>query len=185
VTPGTYKQRGKGIKIRHGIHATPFGDCLLALTDKGLCALRFITEKPPAAEMEELRAEWPDATFIGDPKLAAQTARRLFLPVKPGKTNPFHLHLRGTNFQLKVWQALLSVPSGTLATYSEIASLIGRPRAARAVGTAIGKNPVAYLIPCHRVIQSLGTFGNYRWSAERKAAIIGREAAGTVGRRMG
>ena len=177
VTPGTYKQHGNGIVIRHGIHATPFGDCLFALTEKGLCAMRFAGEKSAAAEFAELRSEWGGATFVRDQKLAGETARRLFQPSNRGATTPFHLHLRGTNFQLKDWQALLSMPSGTLATYSEIAALVGCSRAARAVGTAIGKNPVAFLIPCHRVIRSLGTFGNYRWGAERKAAIIGWEAA--------
>jgi len=178
VTPGTYKQGGNGITIRYGIHATPFGGCLFALTDKGLCALRFVSENTAFAEIHELRAEWPGAIFVEDSKLAGEVARRLFLRAKRGGTTPFHLHLRGTNFQLKVWQALLSMPSGTLASYSKIAGLIGHPRAVRAVGTAVGKNPVAFLIPCHRVIQSLGTIGNYRWGAERKEAMIGWEAAG-------
>jgi len=179
VTPGTYKQCGKGIIIRYGIHATPFGDGLFALTDKGLCALRFVTEKSAAAEIGKLRSEWGGATFVADQELAGKTARQIFLPAKSGKATPIRLHLRGTNFQLKVWQALLSMPSGTLATYSEIAALIGRPRAARAVGTALGKNPVAFLIPCHRVIHNLGTLGNYRWGVERKQAILGWEAGGS------
>jgi AraC family transcriptional regulator of adaptative response/methylated-DNA-[protein]-cysteine methyltransferase len=178
VTPGTCKQRGNGIVIRYGIHVTPFGDCLFALTEKGLCALRFVREKSAVAEIAELRSEWCGAAFLQDQKLAGETARRLFQPANHGESAQFHLHLRGTNFQLKVWQILLSMPSGTLATYSKIAALTGCPRAARAVGTAIGKNPVAFLIPCHRVIQSLGTLGNYRWGAERKAAIVGWEAAG-------
>ncbi|MEI8341196.1 MAG: methylated-DNA--[protein]-cysteine S-methyltransferase [Verrucomicrobiota bacterium] len=183
VTPGTYKKGGKGITLRYGIHATPFGDCLFAHTENGLCAMRFLTKKSAPEEIKDLRSEWPDALFVEDQTLAAETSRRLFLPRSSGKTTPFHLHLRGSNFQLKVWQALLSMPAGTLACYSEIASLIGHPRAARAVGTAIGRNPIAYLIPCHRVIHNLGTFGNYRWGIERKEAMIGREAAGrlTVG----
>lgn len=177
VTPGIYKQHGKGIVIRYGIHATPFGDCLFALTEKGLCALRFIADQPQGVEIGALKAEWCGAVFIKDQELAGETAGRIFSREHRESSSPFHLHLRGTNFQLKVWQALLSIPSGSLAAYSEIAALIGNPRASRAVGTAIGSNPVAFLIPCHRVIQSLGTIGNYRWGAGRKAAIIGWEAA--------
>ena len=177
VTPGDCKRRGKGITIRFGIRPTPFGDGLFALTDKGLCALRFIAGKQAAAEIAALREEWPDATWMPDPELAGETARRIFHPATGRTSAPFHLHLRGTNFQLKVWQALISIPCGAVAAYSDIAALIGHPRAARAVGTAVGENPVAFLIPCHRVIRSLGTIGEYRWGAERKEAMLGREAA--------
>jgi len=177
VTPGAFKQRGKGITLHYGTHPTPFGDGLFALTDKGLSVLRFLADRPLEVEIEELRKEWSGATFIEDQNLAGKTARQLFLPENLGHRTPVHLHLRGTNFQLKVWQALLTLPSGTLAAYSDIAARIGCPRASRAVGTAVGKNPVAFFIPCHRVIHSLGTFGNYRWGVERKEAIIGWEAA--------
>jgi AraC family transcriptional regulator of adaptative response/methylated-DNA-[protein]-cysteine methyltransferase len=177
VTPGAYKTRGKGIGIRYGIHATLFGDCLIALTDKGICALRFIVAGHAVQEVAALKTEWPGAVFTRDPEKTGGMVRQLFHRAKNGETGPFHLHLRGTNFQLKVWLALLSVAPGALASYSGIAASIGCPKSARAVGTAIGKNPVGFLIPCHRVIHSLGTFGHYRWGIERKEAIIGWEAA--------
>jgi len=177
VTPGTRKHHGKGVVIRYGIHPTPFGDALIAHSGKGLCALGFVAGQSGAAELRDLQEEWTGAVFIEDARLAGDTARRLFQTTKQRIATPFHLHLRGTNFQLKVWQALLCMPAGTLATYSKIAALAGCPSAARAVGTAIGNNPISYLIPCHRVICSFGTFGNYRWGRDRKQAMIGWEAA--------
>ena len=165
VTPGQYKQRGAGLTIRYGIHATPFGDCLLATTNRGICALRF-------GGIKELREEWPAATFVRDQSQTGDLCRRIF---HAGR-GPFHLHLRGTNFQLKVWQALLTIPAGNVVTYGDVAEKIGSPNAQRAVGAAIGRNSIAYLIPCHRVIHSLGVVGNYRWGHVRKQAILGWES---------
>jgi AraC family transcriptional regulator of adaptative response/methylated-DNA-[protein]-cysteine methyltransferase len=169
VTPGEYKLRGQGMRIRYGIHATLFGECLLATTDRGICALRF------SDDLRELRDEWSAATFVEDRAGTGILCRQIF---RVGD-KPIHLHLRGTNFQLQVWQALLAIPAGKLVTYGDLASVIGAPTAQRAVGSAVGQNPIAYLIPCHRVIRSLGVIGNYRWGHERKRAMIGWESSRT------
>jgi AraC family transcriptional regulator of adaptative response/methylated-DNA-[protein]-cysteine methyltransferase len=175
VTPGEYKCRGAGLTIRYGFHPTPFGECLLAKTDRGICDLRFLLEKSKRHALEEFRDEWRGADFVEDEKGVGTLCERLF---SSSRTHlPFHLHLRGTNFQLKVWQALLTIPSGKLVSYGDLASSIGSPKAQRAVGSAVGKNPIAYLIPCHRVIQSLGIIGNYRWGHARKQAMIALETA--------
>ena len=156
VTPGQYKRQGEGLTIRYGIHPTPFGECLLATTDRGICALRF------AGALRELRAEWPAAELAEDKAGTGALCRQVF-----GDGNrSFRLHLRGTNFQLKVWQALLTIPPGALVSYGN-----------RAVGSAVARNPIAYLIPCHRVIQSLGVISDYRWGRIRKQAMIGWESA--------
>ncbi len=175
VTPGEYKRRGVGLTIHYGFHRTPFGECLLACTDRGICDLRFLQEGSRRLALQEFRDEWSGADFLKDERGTAMICEQLFSEKRTRK--PFHLHLRGTNFQLKVWQALLTIPAGSLVCYSDIASLIGAPKAQRAVGSAVGKNPIAYLIPCHRVIQSLGVLGHYHWGPVRKQAMIGREAA--------
>lgn len=176
VTPGEFKQRGLGITIRYGIHPTPFGDCLLAITGRGICALQFLSGNPRRCVLEQLHEGWRAAKFIEDQTETGALCQQIFR----GRQRRFHLHLRGTNFQLKVWQALLTIPSGKLASYSTIAAMVGAPNAQRAVGSAIGRNPIAYLIPCHRVIQRLGVFGNYRWGNARKQAIIGWESTPAV-----
>lgn len=177
VTPGEYKLHGEGVTLAYGFHPTPFGECLLAKTERGICALRFLSTPSRPAALRELRDDWPAAEFVKDDDKPGQISRRIFGgSAKDGRT-PFHLHLRGTNFQLKVWQALLTIPSGRLANYGDLAAKVGAPKASRAVGSAVGRNPVAYLIPCHRVIRSLGVIGDYRWGRERKQAIIGWETA--------
>jgi AraC family transcriptional regulator, regulatory protein of adaptative response / methylated-DNA-[protein]-cysteine methyltransferase len=177
VTPGEYKRRGESVTIEYGFHPTPFGECLLARTGRGICALRFLSAPSRQAALRGLRAEWPAAKFVENAGETGEICRRVFSGAAKDPTKPFHLHLRGTNFQLKVWQALLTIPSGRLANYGDLAAKIGSPRASRAVGSAVGRNPVAYLIPCHRVIRSLGVIGDYRWGRERKQAMIGRETA--------
>jgi AraC family transcriptional regulator, regulatory protein of adaptative response / methylated-DNA-[protein]-cysteine methyltransferase len=177
VTPGEYKHRGKGVTIRYGFHPTPFGQCLLAKTDRGVCGLRFLSTPPRQLALRELRDEWPAAKFVKDECGTGEICGRIFSGATKDLGPPFHLHLRGTNFQLKVWQALLTIPSGKLANYSDLAAKIGTPKASRAVGSAVGRNPIAYLIPCHRVIRSLGIIGDYRWGRERKQAMIGWETA--------
>jgi len=178
VTPGEYKLRGEGLAIEFGFYPTPFGECLLARTERGICALRFLPPASKSAALGDLRGEWPAAKFVENGGQTRDICRRIFDGVTKGAGRPFHLHLRGTNFQLKVWQALLTIPPGRLTNYTELAARIGAPRASRAVGSAIGRNPIAYLIPCHRVIRSLGVIGDYRWGHERKQAMIGREMAG-------
>jgi AraC family transcriptional regulator of adaptative response/methylated-DNA-[protein]-cysteine methyltransferase len=172
VTPGEFKQRGRGITIRYGMHPTPFGYCLLASTERGICALRFVS-KDGRGVLEEFREEWDAARFIEDQAATGALCQQIFCDTK----RPVHLHLRGTNFQLQVWQALLTIPYGNLVNYSSIAAILGARSAYRAVGSAIGRNPIAYLIPCHRVIRRLGVFGNYRWGNLRKQAIIGWESS--------
>jgi AraC family transcriptional regulator of adaptative response/methylated-DNA-[protein]-cysteine methyltransferase len=181
MTPGEYKNLGEDLVISYGIHPTPFGDCLLATTERGICALRFI---PPIGEgevIEQLKDEWPEATFKREQESTGEIARELFSPYEPGKRREFHLHLKGTNFQYQVWQALLKVPSGSMVTYGDVAEKMGRPSATRAVANAVANNPVAYLIPCHRVIRSTGKTHQYRWGTTRKKAILGWEAAQTQG----
>jgi AraC family transcriptional regulator, regulatory protein of adaptative response / methylated-DNA-[protein]-cysteine methyltransferase len=177
VTPGECKHRGKGVTIRYGFHPTPFGECLLATTERGICALRFLSSASKPVAVRELREEWPAAEFTKDDGETGEICGRIFSGALEDVSTPFHLHLRGTNFQLKVWQALLTIPVGRLVNYGDLAAKISAPRASRAVGSAVGRNPIAYLIPCHRVIRSLGVIGDYRWGRERKQAMIGREAA--------
>lgn len=181
VTPGEYKRRGEGVTIEYGFHPTLFGECLLARTERGICALRFLATSSKTAALQELRDEWPAAEFGENEDETAEICQRIFSRAIGQGGSRFHLHLRGTNFQLKVWQALLTIPRGKLANYSDLAAKIGARGANRAVGSAVGRNPVAYLIPCHRVIRSLGVIGDYRWGRERKQAMIGWES-GTVGR---
>lgn len=172
VTPGEYKSRGAGLSIRYGIHLTPYGKCLIATTDRGICNLSFVDGREGKA-LDNLVGRWKQATMIEDYKATAPLANRIFLGTN--STQPINLHLRGTNFQIKVWEALLNIPMGALTTYEHIAEQIGNPRAVRAVGSAVGHNPIAYLIPCHRVIRKSGEFGNYLYGSARKKAILARE----------
>ncbi len=173
VTPGEFKSGGRDVEIRYGFAATAFGECLLAATDRGLCALAFRSEGEDL--LDELRREWPHARFRESAIEAGSLAAAVFEPRRAALS----LHLRGTNFQLKVWQALLRIPEGALATYQDIARAIGQPAAARAVGSAVGANSLSVLVPCHRVIRKSGLFGHYRWGSARKLALCGREAART------
>ncbi len=173
ITPGEYKASGQNLLIHYGIHATPFGQALIAATKRGLCKLAFTNI--PADQIQELKAEWPLADIKENAKFTLPFAGLIFGPRSPGKG--VRLWLKGTPFQLKVWEALLRIPEGGLVTYSHIAEAIGMPKAVRAVGTAIGQNPVGYLIPCHRVIRKAGGFGDYRWGNSRKLALIGWEAS--------
>lgn len=172
VTPGEYKSRGAGINIHYGIHLTPFGKCLIATTERGICNLSFV-DRSEGKAIDNLVAHWKQANMIEDYQATAPLVNRIFLDAQPD--SPLKLHLRGTNFQIKVWEALLSIPTGSLTTYEHIASQIGNPRAVRAVGSAVGDNPIAYLIPCHRVIRKSGEFGNYLYGSARKKAILARE----------
>ena len=175
VTPGEYKSRGAGLTIRYGIHPTPFGKCLIGVTDRGICHLGFVQTSEGEA-IDALVADWKEAKMIEDNRATAPLVTPIFL-LNAREQTPLNLHLRGTNFQLKVWEALLNVPTGAVTTYQRLAAQIGQPTASRAVGTAVGHNPIAVLIPCHRVIRSLGEFGNYRYGAPRKMALLGWEQA--------
>jgi AraC family transcriptional regulator of adaptative response/methylated-DNA-[protein]-cysteine methyltransferase len=179
VTPGEYKLHGKGVTIRYGFHPTPFGECLLAMTERGICFLEFVKASRQAA-LRELRDEWNGAKLQEGERETASICRQIFDATSGSRRAPFHLYLRGTNFQLKVWQALLTIPSGSLTNYGDLAARISAPNAQRAVGSALGRNPIAYLIPCHRVIRSLGVLGNYGGGRERKQAMIGWEVARAI-----
>jgi len=180
VTPGEYKSRGAGVTIRYGLHASPFGKCLIAVTERGICHLAFVQASEGDA-IDHLVAGWKQARMIEDYRSTAALVEPIFDLRNSGRGKPLNVHLRGTNFQLKVWEALLQVPAGAVTTYEGIASSIGRPGATRAVGTAVGHNPIAVLIPCHRVIRKVGEFGNYRYGSSRKKALLAREFVTTAG----
>ncbi len=175
VTPGEYKNQGEGLSIEYGFHPGPFGECLIAVTERGVCGLLFVQEGNQSRAFETLRQQWPYASFGLNPTITEAIVQQIFPIFERPADAPLHLFIKGTNFQLKVWEALLKIPAGNLITYSDIATWIGRPQAARAVGNAVAHNPIAYLIPCHRVIRKLGEFGNYRWGTARKKAILGWE----------
>jgi len=192
VTPGEFKSGGAGLTIRTGFHDSPFGECLIGVTDRGICGLSFVVEGDRVGAMAELERHWPGATFIEDPGATRLTVRKVFAawngdrpqPSEEGadaSPTPLSLLVRGTNFQVRVWQALLRIPPGAVATYEDVASAVGRGGATRAVGSAIARNPVAYLIPCHRVIRKTGAFGGYHWGATRKVALLLRETAALYG----
>jgi AraC family transcriptional regulator of adaptative response/methylated-DNA-[protein]-cysteine methyltransferase len=172
VTPGEYKSQGLGLNIHYGIHPTQFGKCLIATTERGICHLGFVDGSEGKA-IDSVVDEWKQANMIEDYKSTASLVTRIFSDPQPD--SPLQLHLRGTNFQIKVWEALMNIPTGSLTTYEQIALNIGNPRAVRAVGSAVGDNPIAYLIPCHRVIRKSGEFGNYMYGSARKKAILAKE----------
>jgi AraC family transcriptional regulator of adaptative response/methylated-DNA-[protein]-cysteine methyltransferase len=174
VTPGEYKSGGAGVTIRYGIHPTPFGKAVIATTERGICHLSFVQASEGEA-IDQLVAEWKQARMIEDYNATAPLIEPIFDLRYSQRGKPLNVHLRGTNFQLKVWEALLQVPAGAVTTYEGIATRIGKPGATRAVGTAVGHNPIAVLIPCHRVIRKVGEFGNYRYGALRKKALLARE----------
>lgn len=176
MTPGEYKNGGENLHINYSFSETPFGSILSASTSKGICHLAFADDESEALDV--LKKKFPNAAYKQVTDLIQQQALHAFSH-GPSETDKIRLHLKGTPFQLKVWQALLSVPLGKLTTYGSIASHIESPKASRAVGTAVGDNPVAFIIPCHRIIQSSGVLGNYHWGSSRKAAMIGWEAAKT------
>lgn len=172
VSPGEYKTRGEGVTIRYGLHASPFGTCLVAVTGRGICHLGFVQSTEGDA-LDVLTAAWKNARMIEDHKSTKPLVGQIFDASARGRLN---LHLRGTNFQLKVWEALLQIPAGMATTYEGLAERIGQPAASRAVGSAVGHNPIAVLIPCHRVIRKVGEFGNYRYGSTRKMALLAYES---------
>lgn len=179
MTPGEYKAHGSGLLIEYGIHPSPFGECLIATTSRGICGLRFVFGMSKGASLEELRAEWPLSEFTENSAGTLPVIEQIFNPRLIEINRRFHLLLRGTNFQVQVWRALLAVPQGGMVTYQEVAEYVSGPEAARAAANAVAHNPVAYLIPCHRVIRKSGMIHKYRWGASRKRAILGWEASQT------
>ena len=172
VTPNEYKTFGQGLEIQYGFHETPFGICFIALTDKGLCALSFVDETNREQTFQQFMDKWQAAKLVLNAQNTEGVIHQIF---NHAATDKIHVWVQGTNFQLKVWEALLKIPQGCVTTYQHIAESIQNPKAVRAVGTAIGSNPIAYLIPCHRVIKSSGIIGEYHWGSMRKKAILGYE----------
>jgi len=173
LTPGEIRKRGEGIRLNYGFGESLFGKALIAWTSRGVNFLGFCQEGGPELTLSALRNQWSNASFSEDSAGAQLWLDTIFSEIHD---KPIPLWLRGSSFQLKVWEALLEIPEGTHATYGQMASLVGHPGAARAVGTAIGSNPLAYIIPCHRVIRQMGETGGYRWGETTKRAIIGYEA---------
>ena len=174
MTPGEYSKGGAGLAIAYGFHDSPFGIALIMMTDKGVCGLAFGEEGEESAMLNDMRARWPKAEYRRGDAATAAIARRLFEHLD-GK--PLALHLMGTKWQVQVWRAVLAIPSGSVASYRAIAGHIGAPGAGRAVGAAVGRNPVAWLIPCHRVLGQDGKLTGYHWGVARKRAMLAVEAA--------
>ena len=187
VTPQEYKQKGSGIRIEYGMHETPFGLCLIGVTERGICWLSFIsTDEDPKFELEKMKEHWHNSVFHQEQDLTLSFIQKIFnLPPPTGRgaggEAKLHVFVKGTNFQIKVWEALLKIPMGGVTTYQGIAENIQNPKAMQAVGSAVGSNHIAYLIPCHRVIRKDGILGEYRWNSTRKKSIIGWEMAKASG----
>ena len=174
MTPGEYKHRGRGLTIRYGVHPSPFGQCLIMRTSRGVCGLAFTSPGRSGEALAELARGFEAATFVEDATATAGIAGTIF--DAPAGGDAIALHLRGTAFQIKVWRALLAIPPGCVTSYGDLAHRIGAPRASRAAGTATASNPVAWIIPCHRVIRASGVLGEYRWGRGRKLAMLSLEA---------
>jgi len=183
VTPGEARGRGAGLRMAYGIHATPFGPARIAVTARGIAGLEFLdasADGDPRGGPGALSEAWPEADLIHDPAGTAPWIRRIFEAGPGTAERPLPVLLRGTNLQLRVWEALLAIPEGAVTSYGRLAAALGRPKAARAVAGAVAANPIAYLIPCHRVLRETGAIGGYRWGENRKRAILGREFARTA-----
>jgi AraC family transcriptional regulator of adaptative response/methylated-DNA-[protein]-cysteine methyltransferase len=176
MTPGEFRHGGADLEINYSFAESPFGNILVASTPKGICYMAFVDQPVEAPALADLRAHFPNARLRQMTDLIQQNALYIFTQ-DWGSLQQIKLHLKGTEFQLKVWETLLKIPMGGLSTYKGIAGQLGNPNASRAVGSAVGGNPVAFIIPCHRVIQSEGSFGQYHWGTTRKTAMIGWEAA--------
>ena len=172
VTPGEYKHRGEGLTILYGIHPTPFGECLIATTNRGICNLSFITDTGKRGAVDELHKNWVKAYLAEKPIETQPIVDQIFSFYLNQPCGSLQLYLNGTNFQLKVWEALIRIPTGNVVSYESVAKFSGRPDAIRAVSGAIAHNPISILIPCHRVIRKMGGFGGYRWGLARKQALI-------------
>ncbi len=177
MTPGEFKKKGTGLNIDYSFYASPFGECLTAITKRGLCHLGFVQKNSRSDALNQLFDAWPNAVFSENSKSIDPLFNQIFNLHKTKETRPFNLLIKGTNFQINVWKALLQIPMGNVVSYQDIAEYIGRPKAFRAVASAIAINPVGYLIPCHRVISKSGKIHQYRWGPSRKKAIVGWETA--------
>ncbi|MDA0260722.1 MAG: methylated-DNA--[protein]-cysteine S-methyltransferase [Proteobacteria bacterium] len=181
MTPGEYKRRGEGLCISYGFYDSPFGDCLLLMTPRGLCGLAFADSGQRGAALEDMRRRWPQATYISDSETTAPAMAAVgdFLGWSRGSNGrpELKLFLMGTNFQVRVWEGLMRVPMGRLTSYDSLSSMIGNAGAARAVANAVAANPISLIVPCHRVIRATGAISGYHWGPSRKRAILGWEAS--------
>ena len=183
MTPGDYKRRGLGLDIAFGFHPSPFGVALVMATNRGICGLAFADdEAEQQAALDDMTRRWPAARFHRDPAATKDLANRIFSPMTHEGEREVRLVLIGTDFEVRVWEALLNIPVGKAVTYSDIASHLGQPTASRAVGSAVGRNPISFVVPCHRVLRKDGGLGGYHWGVTRKRALIGWEFARTAGR---
>ena len=176
VTPGEFKSKGDGLTITYGFHGSPFGECLIGVTERGICWLSFVKNEGRHRLLAELKAVWKNARLAEEPTVTGALVARIYDPLRWRRSNPIPVMVAGTNFQIKVWEALLRIPVGTVVAYEDIALYIGLPKAVRAVGNAVGQNPVSFVIPCHRVVRKTAEFGNYGGGPARKKAMLGWEA---------
>ncbi|AXS38825.1 methylated-DNA--[protein]-cysteine S-methyltransferase [Breoghania sp. L-A4] len=176
MTPGVYKARGGGVTISYAFHPSPFGLALLMVTEHGLAGLAFADPGEEAMALEDMTGRWPNARFVEDPKATTPYLARIFDPEEWSADRPLRIVMIGTDFEVRVWETLLRIPLGRATTYSDIAAKLGKPNAARAVGTAVGKNPISFVVPCHRVLGKTGNLCGYHWGLTRKRAILGWEA---------
>jgi AraC family transcriptional regulator of adaptative response/methylated-DNA-[protein]-cysteine methyltransferase len=181
VTPGQFKSGGAGVKIEYGFHQTPFGRALIAIAAGGLTDIKFVQEEGKGKVVQELGKKWPAADMVENPETTGEIARRIFGGLaRSAEDSPIKIWLRGTNFQIKVWQALLKIPEGAIVSYSDVARCIGRADAIRAVANAVGSNPISWLIPCHRVLRNSGAIGGYGGGIARKKIMLARELGGEL-----
>jgi AraC family transcriptional regulator of adaptative response/methylated-DNA-[protein]-cysteine methyltransferase len=176
MSPGEWKSGGSGLKISYGFHPSPFGTALVMATDRGLAGLAFADAGEERAALADMRCRWPHADYVEDSARTAPLAQRIFDSNLWRKDRPLRVVLIGTDFEVRVWETLLKIPMGCATTYSDIAAKIERPKASRAVGAAVGKNPVSFVVPCHRVLGKSGAITGYHWGLTRKRAILGWEA---------
>ena len=176
MSPGDYKSRGKGLTLRYGYHLSPFGLALVMVTDRGLAGLAFCDPGEERAAFADMAGRWPNAAYVEDLSATAPYAARIFDPARWRAEEPLRVVLIGSDFQIRVWEALLSIPMHRARTYSSIAQEIGNPAASRAVGAAVGANPVSFVVPCHRALGKTGALTGYHWGLTRKRAILGWEA---------
>jgi AraC family transcriptional regulator of adaptative response/methylated-DNA-[protein]-cysteine methyltransferase len=178
MTPGDYKRRGEGLDMAYGFHASPFGEALLIATERGLAGLAFVDEDKGQSRQDalaDMMQRWPKARYVEDPARTAAHARQIFKPAEWGEDRPVRLVMIGTDFDVRVWETLLKIPMGSAVSYTDIARHIGAPSASRAVGSAVGRNPLSFVVPCHRVLRGDGSLGGYHWGLTRKRALIGWE----------
>ncbi|MBB3976549.1 AraC family transcriptional regulator of adaptative response/methylated-DNA-[protein]-cysteine methyltransferase [Rhizobium azooxidifex] len=176
MSPGEWKARGAGLTIRYGFHVSPFGQALVMATDRGLAGLAFADDGDEQACLDDMTCRWPNATYVRDDEATAPYAARIFDPERWHPEEPLRIVLIGSDFQIRVWEALLRIPLGQAVTYSDIAGQLGQPTASRAVGAAVGRNPISFVVPCHRALGKSGALTGYHWGLTRKRAMLGWEA---------